>query len=341
MSSPVQAGVSPAKTMTDLIGGMCVSRCISVAAELAVADLLAEGPKEVAVLARSIGAHPDALHRILRTLAGAGVFAELPDGRFSNTPLSATLIDGAQGAVRHYARLFGGELHWRMWSGLDGSVRTGRPWAENTYPDKTPFQVLAEQPADQAVFNAAMAELSAADGPAIAHAYDFSQFGRIVDVGGGHGTLARLIAAKAPAAKVTVFDLPHVIEGATERLGDECSMRVDFQGGSFFDSIPRADLCVLKHILHDWNDEDARRILTNCRNALNHGGRVLVCEMVVGPGPDGLAALIMDIEMLVGAGGRERTLSEFADLFVEAGLRLERVIGTQGPIQLLEAARVN
>lgn len=343
MSVPIQAGNPPAKIMMQIISGKCVSRCVSLAAELAIADMLADGPKDVAALAKGTDTSPDALYRVLRTLAGVGVFSELPDRHFQNSPLSATLISDSRGSVRHYARWFGRELHWRIWSGLEFSVRTGKPWAEKDHPDKTPFQVLAEHPADQDVFNHAMAGLSDADGPAIVQAYDFSRFGKIIDVGGGHGTLAMLIAESAPHARVTAFDLPHVIEGATERLSEEGLFgRIDLKSGSFIEGVPEpADLCVLKHILHDWDDETARRILANCRDALSDSGRVLVCEMVIAPGPEGIPALVLDIEMLVGVGGRERTQAEFSELFAAAGLRLERIIGTQTPIHLLEAVRAD
>ena len=339
----LEAGIPPAKIMMQLISGKCLSRCVSLAAELAIADMLADGPKDVVALAKDTGTRPDPLYRILRMLTAVGVFDELPDRHFQNSPLSTMLLSGGEHSVRHYARWFGRELHWRMYSGLENSVRTGRPWAVNEYPDKTPFQVLAEHPADQEVFNQAMAELSEADGPAIAQAYDFGRFQTIMDVGGGHGTLARLVARKAPQAKVTVFDLPHVIERARDRLFDDgLSKRIYFKGGSFLEGVPGpADLCVLKHILHDWDDETALRILANCRDALSDMGRVLVCEMVIAPGPDGLAALALDIEMLVGAGGRERTEAEFLELFAAAGLRLEHVIRTSTPVKLLEAVRVS
>ena len=188
-----------------------------------------------------------------------------------------------------------------------------------------------------------MVEFSEADGPAIAQAYDFGRFQTIMDIGGGHGTLARLIAEKALRAKVMVFDLPHVIESARKRLSDEgLSNQIYLKGGSFLDGVPGpSDLCVLKHILHDWDDETARRILTNCRKSLSDMGRVLVCEMVIAPGPEGLTALALDIEMLVGAGGRERTEAEFSELFAAGGLRLEQVIRTPTPVRLLEAVRAN
>jgi 2-polyprenyl-3-methyl-5-hydroxy-6-metoxy-1,4-benzoquinol methylase len=343
MSAPEEAGFPPAKVLMQLISGKCLSRCVSLAAELAIADILTDGPKEVMALAKATGTRPDPLYRVLRTLSAVGVFDELPDRRFRNNRLSAKLISGVEYSVRQYARWSGRELHWRMYSGLETSVRTGQPWAVNEYPDKTPFQVLAEHSPDQEVFNQAMSELSAADGPAIAQAYDFGRFQRIMDIGGGDGTLARLIARKTPQAKVTVLDLPHVIEGAQERLSDDSlSKQIHFKGGSFLDIVPGpADLCVLKHILHDWNDETALRILANCRDALSDTGRVLVCEMVIAPGPEGLAALALDIEMLVGAGGQERTEAEFSELFDAAGLRLKQIICTPTPVRLLEGVRAN
>jgi hypothetical protein len=207
-----------------------------------------------------------------------------------------------------------------MYSSLEASVRTGRPWTVNKCPDQTPFQVLAEHPADQEVFDQAMAEFSAADVPAITQAYDFGRFQRITDVGGGHGTLARMIATKAPRAKVTVLDLPHVIESTGESVSDEgLFSQIHFKGGSFLDGVPGpVDLRVLKHILHVWDDATAVRVLVNCRDALSDKGRVLVCEMVIAPGPERLAALALDIEMLVGAGGRKRTEAEFSELFAAA-----------------------
>lgn len=229
-----------------------------------------------------------------------------------------------------------------MWTGLEYSVHTGKPSTFKDYPDKMPFEVLAENPVDQEVFNKAMTELSSAEGPAIVQAYDFSQFSRIIEVGGGHGALALLIVQKIPQTRVTVFDLPQVIEGTKERLSaGGPNGRIDLRSGSFFDSVPGpADLCVLKHVLHDWDDESARRILRNCRQALSQSGRVLVCEMLVTEGPEGIPALLLDIEMLVGPGGRERTQGEFSELFAAAGLRLNRIIPTQTPIRLLEGVPI-
>lgn len=329
----------PQAIMMQMINGKLVSRCVSLVAELAIADHLKDGPREAAALATATDTHPDALYRVLRMLAGLGVFAELPDRRFQNTPLSEVLRSDAPGSVRSYARWLGTDLHWQVVTDLDHSVRTGETAMAKRHPNTPPFEVLAQYPKAQETFNDAMTGLSLADGAAIIQAYDFSQVNRVVDVGGGHGTLAMMMARAAPGATVTVFDLPHVIEGAKKRFAEENpDGRLHAVAGSFLDEVPGpTDLCVLKHIIHDWDDESARRILNNCRAALDEGGRVVVCEMLITPGPESLPARILDIEMLAGPGGRERTEAEFADLFNRAGLTLRRVIETRTPIRLLEA----
>jgi SAM-dependent methyltransferase len=336
----MQVSIPPEQTMMLMIHGKCISRCVSIAAELAIADLLADGPKDIVILARATETNPDALHRVLRLLAAVGVFAELPDRTFNNNALSETLSTNSNRSLRHYARWFGRDLHWRIWSGLEYSVRTGKPWPTKDHPDKSPFEVLSENPVDQQVFNDAMAGLSAAEGTAIVKAYDFAPFERIVDVGGGHGTLATVIADKAVRASVAVFDLPHVVQDANERLsGAAASARIEYLTGSFFESLPGpTDLFILKHVLHDWDDDSSRKILTNCRDSLRLGGRVLICEMVIEPGPQGIPALLLDIEMLAGPGGRERTRSDFWRLLAESGMVLRRVIPTDSGISLLEAA---
>ena len=337
-----QADFTSQAAMMQMVNGKCVSRCVSLVAELGIADLLADGPRDVASIARATNSNPDALYRVLRMLAALGIFVELANEQFQNSNLSETLSSKSGASIRNYARWFGRELHWRFWTDLEYSVQTGSPSVFKNHPGKMPFELLADHPADQETFNEAMTELSAVHGAAIVQAYDFSQFGRIVEVGGGQGTLARLIAQRNPACKVTVLDLPHVIDGVANRPSDNGSMeRIDFKSGSFFEEVPGpADLCVLKHILHDWDDKSAHRILENCRQALSDRGRVLVCEMLVAEGPEGLPALILDIEMLVGAGGRERTEREFSELFAAVGLRLNRIIQTHTPIKLLEAVPI-
>jgi SAM-dependent methyltransferase len=333
-----QPNLPPQAAMMQLLNGMTISRCIGLAAELAIADQLVDEPRTAAALAAPASVDAGALHRVLRTLAGVGIFAELSDGRFANTPLSELMRSDAPGSVRNIARWITHPLHWRSVGDLDYSVRTGKPSVVKDHPGKMPFQILSEDKGAQAVFNDAMMGLSLADAAVITGAYDFSRFRKIVDVGGGYGSLATMIARAVPSASVVVYDLPHVVEGARRHLDGAGLQRIETVGGSFLQEVPGpADLCVLRYILHLGDDAGATRILENCRKALSPGGTVLVCEMMITPGPESMPARIMDIEMLIGPGGRERSESEFAGVFAAAGFALQRVIPTPMPIRLFEA----
>ncbi len=337
MTAPT--GPPPQAQMMQLISGKLVSRALGVVAELRIADHVAEGPRNCAELAATTDSNPDALFRVLRMLAGLDVFRLHPDRRVENTPLSDTLRSDTAGSVRDYARWLGTDFHYRAVSGLDYSVRTGQPSMAKDAPDGDVFTILASDGVAQSTFNDAMTGLSLADGEAIVGAYDFASYSRITDVAGGHGALAQRIATAAPEAQVTVFDLPHVVDGTARRLSSlPEGSRIGTIAGSFFEAVPGpTDLCVMKHIIHDWDDEKAATILRNCRRALAPGGCVVLCEMLVTDGPEGLPALILDIEMLLGPGGRERTREEYASLFAEAGLHLDRIIPTHGSVSLLEA----
>ncbi|HEU4640363.1 MAG TPA: methyltransferase [Candidatus Binatia bacterium] len=325
--------------MMEIINSKLLSRSVCLVAELAIADHLRNGTEDVASLASKTGTNVDALYRVMRLLAASGIFVERPQRRFENNPSSEILRSDASGSLRHYARWMGSDFHWKMVTGLDYSVKTGKPSLQKDEPQKDPFEILAEDRIAHQIFNDAMSGLSAADGIAIVQAYDFSQFGSVIDVGGGHGTLAVMIARAAPGVRVRVFDLPGVIDGTKKRIEEErLNGRIEAISGDFFEQVPGpADLCVLKHIIHDWDDDLSRRILTNCRNVLEEGGRILVCEMLITTGPEGIPAKVFDIEMLLGPGGRERTELEFEDLFASAGLKLNRVIATPTPLRLLEA----
>ncbi len=338
MTGPQPPSPPPPVAVMQMLNGMLVSRCVALVAELGIADQLREGPRSAAALATACGADPAALYRVLRTLAGVGVFAERAGGEFENTPLSDALRSDTPGSVRSLARWLGHPLHWRVVGDLDHSVRTGRPSVNKDQPDKPPFVVLSQDASAQFAFNEAMTGITMAAAAAILSAYDFSGFRRIVDVGGGHGSLSIMIAKAAPAASVVVYDLPHVVEGAKKNIADAgLEARMSTAGGTILERVPGpADLCLLKHILHLFDDSAAARILGNCRAALEPGGKILVSELLVSPGPEGMPARTMDLEMLLGTGGRERTEAEFAQVCAASGLRLVRVIETRSPLRLLE-----
>jgi hypothetical protein len=331
----------PDAALAQLIFGKCISMAISVAAKLRIADKLAAGPKSAADLARETGSHAPSLYRLLRALAGAGVFAEDADGRFRLTPMAEFLRTGVPGSLRGIADYCGSDWSWRAWGNLLDSVRTGETAFDRVFGEPC-FDYLAKHPEDSAVFNEGMTGFSSSVAPAVAEAYDFSKFGTVVDVGGGHGVLLSTILKAFPAIRGVVFDAPHVVEGAKEpiraaALADRCRA----EGGDFFRAVPAGgDAYLMKHIIHDWPDDKATTILRNCRKAVNPGGKLLLVEIVIKPGDEPDLGKLIDLEMLVIASGRERTEAEYARLFAGAGWKLTRVVPTKSPMQVIEAEPV-
>ncbi len=324
--------------LMQMINGKHVSRCVSLAADFGITNLLADGPVPIDELAERTGSHASALDRILRLLTRMGAYAEVQPGVYANTPLSELLGDDHPLSVRDYARWMGTGLHWDIVRDLGFSVETGQPSILKDADTDDLWQILATHPAEQQVFQDAMTGMSKADGQAIAKAYDWTPFGRIVDVGGGEGMLGCLIAERAPDTHVTVFDLPHVVEQTQQHVAEVGLPNLDAQAGSFFEAVPEgADLIVMKHIIHDWDDARATAILETCRASLNDGGKVVLCEMVLTDGPESIPAHVFDIEMLVGPGGRERSRDQFAALFERAGFRLTRILDTASPLKIVEA----
>ena len=207
---------------------------------------------------------------------------------------------------------------------------------------ENPFAYLQSHPDEAALFNQAMTEHSRQSAPAIAEAYDFGAFRKLVDIAGGHGLLLTTILSRYPRLRGLLFDLPEVIEGARKAIAqsDEAD-RCDTASGDFFQSVPAAGDCyMMKHIIHDWDDERAITILRNCRTASKPGGKLLLIEMVVPPGSDGALPKLLDLEMLLLPGGLERTEEQYARLFDSAGFRLTRIVPTKSPVSVIEAEAV-
>lgn len=331
------AGPPPEQLMMQLIFGKWAAMAVSVAAKLRVADRLAAGPRSVADLAAETGTHAPSLYRVLRALAGVGVFAEDADGRFRQTPASEYLRTGVPGSMRAVADYCGADWSWRPWGQLLESVRTGQTAFDTVFGEPV-FDYLAKHPAESAVFNEGMTGFSSLVGPAVAEAYDFSRFGTIVDVGGGHGQLLCAILQKYAGPRGVVFDSPHVVEGAPAvvrefGLADRCRA----EGGDFFRSVPAGgDAYLMKHIIHDWPDDKATTILRNCREAAKPGAKVLLVELVIPPGNEPSPGKLLDLEMLVIASGKERTEAEYAALLAGAGWKLTRVVPTKSPAFVVE-----
>jgi len=319
-----------------LLNGICVAGALAGLAQLAIPDLVEHGPKSADELAREVGADPRALYRLMRATASVGVLSEGPDGKFSETPMSAVLRSNANPRLRGFAIMHGTEWHARGWAKLDYCVKTGKQAIEEVYGVPI-FQFFEQRPEESQLFNQAMSDLSMLDSPAVAEAYSFSGIHSLVDVGGGHGLLLATILARNLHLKGTLYEVPHVVEGARNGPLKPVMDRCTLASGDMFSSVPAgADAYIMKHIIHDWPDDVCIKILKACRKAVNPGGKLLVVDNVILPGNDFASGKFLDIQMLIFPGGRERTEKEFRDLFAAAGWRLTRVIPTAVPESIVE-----
>lgn len=333
----------PSDTMSlmSLTAGKCVSRAIAVAAELGIADLLKDGAKSAATIARAANASEDGVYRLLRALASVGIFAETGERRFRLTPLGKLLRTDSPEALGGYTRFVGHESTWRPWGELGHSVRTGEPAFDHVFAMPI-FEYFAKMPEAAAIFDAAMTSISTFESKAVLAAYDFAGIGTLVDVAGGHGLLITSILKANRKMRGILFDLPHVTAGALELLhGRGIADRCQIVSGDFFASIPEgADAHIMKHIIHDWDDERAIQILKNCHRALRPGGKVLIVDAVIPPGNAAHFGKLLDLEMLVlTPRGRERTRAEFRDLLNRSGFRLRRVVPTETHLSVVEGVR--
>jgi hypothetical protein len=329
---------SPTAVMLRLMSGFRVTQLLALAANLGIADLLADGPQTAEELARATATQPDALYRALRTLAGLGVFAELDGQRFTLTPLAELLQTTRPDSLRAQV-IFFSEEQYRVWADLRYSVTTGAPAFDHVYGAPN-FDYLNTHPASSELFNQAMGVISRQVAAAVVEAYDFTQADKVVDVGGGHGILLATILRANPALRGALFDLPHVAAGAEPLLrAAGVADRCELVGGDFFTMTPpEGDLITMHHILHDWDDERCVMILRACAQALRPQAKILVIEAVIMPGANAMPSLFLDMSMMVMNGGRERTAAEFERLFTAAGLRLTRIIPLRTEASIIEGA---
>ena len=328
---------SPIAQLLTYIAGKTYTHLVSVAAKLGIADLLADGPKSVEQLSIATETHSPSLYRILRVLDRMGIFSEDSPEIFSLTEASEFLKTDSPFSVKDWAILNGSEWHSKSWMNLLYSVKTGKPSFGDIYGMKD-FEYFQRNQEDYEVLNNAMTFFSRGQARRIVNSYDFSKFRTIVDVGGGHGYLLTTILKSNPHLQGILFDLPEVVDGARktiekEKLDDRCKIIE----GDFFKSVPKgADVYVMKYIIHDWSDDNARKILQNCREVITSNGKILVVDKVISL-KSGLHDEIMgDIEMMILGEGRERTESEFRELFNSAGFKLTKIIPTQLPLYILE-----
>lgn len=317
-----------------LITGYWMSQAVYVAAKLELADHLATGPRSAAELATATSTHAPSLYRLLRALASVGVFREV-DGRFELTPAAGLLRRHTPESQWAMAMMMG-EEQYAAWGELLHSVQTGEGGFRKKHGEPL-FQYLSHEPEKAQLFDAAMTSIHGRETMPMLDAYDFGRFEHVVDLGGGNGTLLALLLERYPHVQGTIFDLPHVVERAKARMSDSpVRDRLSFQGGDFFQGIaPPADAYLLRHIIHDWNDEQCVTILRNCVAAIKPGGRVLVVESIIPPGNDFTFGKWLDLTMLVIPEGKERTADEYRTLFAAAGLQLVEIVPTASEVSIV------
>jgi hypothetical protein len=327
--------------MMEMVLAAWTAQAITAAANLGIADALANGPLSADQLATAVDADADALSRLLRALITRGIFRQRRDGRYELTPLAATLRSDADVSLNAWAQFMGSPQHREHWSHLPDAIRTGRA-AVPALRGKPFFEYVVDEPEFGELFNGAMTSVSELAIAGVIAGYDFSTYATIVDVGGGHGRLLAAILDAAPDSRGILFDLPHVVAGAPAVLSEHrVADRVRIVEGSFFDAVPGGgDAYVLKHIIHDWADDDAVRILRNVRNAAAPGTSVLLVEAVIPKHNREFPGKWVDLEMLLVAGARERTAAEYARLLSRAGFRMTRVVDTASPFSVVEATAI-
>ena len=325
-----------------IMSGFYVSQALYVIAKLGIADLVRDRPRSVEDLAAETGTHARSLYRVMRTLAAVDVFSEDEPGVFGLTESSATLLSGVPWSLRAFC-ISHGEEFYRAFGDLLYSVRTGRSAFEHIY-GMGHFDYLQKNPEAAELFNDAMAAITETECAATIEAYDFSGFGMIVDIGGGNGRLLSDILPANPATTAVLFDLPHSLQTAEQRLGDAGLLdRCRLVGGDFFESVPAGgDLYVLKHIVHDWDDERATAILRNVRTAITTDAKLVLIEHVIVPGNDPvhIPGKMIDLVMLAVHGGHERTEEEFRALLDGAGFDLTAAVPTSAGVSVIEAVPV-
>jgi hypothetical protein len=312
-------------------------RCLHAVAELGVADALGDSPRTAEELARDTGTHAGALARTLRVLASEGIF-EARDGAWGHSPASRLLRSDHPQSMRSFVRMIGFPVYWRGFEYFADALRTGESIQEKVVAGGF-WKYLVDNPEEARLFDEAMMGKAAGQIAGILKSYDFSAFGTIADIGGGRGHLLEAVLQAAPRARGVLFDQPHVT-AAAQTAGME-SDRLRVHPGNFFtDALPAADCYLIMQVIHDWNDQDAARILADIRRAATPGAKLLLIECIVPDDSTPSWTRLLDLQMLTLLSGKERTKKEYSEMLRTAGFRLDRVIDVGMSTAILESVAV-
>jgi hypothetical protein len=329
-----------AERLMQLAGGFMMTAALYTVTKLDIPGLLKDGARTVADLAMETGSNEDALYRVIRALVPAGVFEEVTPRTFSLSESSRALLPEIDGSIRDLVLWLGDEFHFKVWSHLPYSVATGKPAVDHVY-GKPAFEAINEHLDIAYDFNTAMTCISNRLAPAVLEAYDFSGINTLMDIAGGHGAVLCEVLKQYPGMKGTLLDMPSVVEEAKCLV---CSLKMDHRcipvAGDFFESIPAgADAYYMQHIIHDWDDENALKILKNVRHAMQGYAerKLIVVDCVLPEDSKPHFGKLVDLEMLLMPGGRERTEREWHELFAKAGFQITRIVPTRAADSVIEA----
>jgi hypothetical protein len=317
--------------------GYWISQAIYVAAKLGIADLLKDGPQSYVELAAATGADAASLFRLMRALASVGVFSHVGTDRFALSRLAENLQTDVRGSLRAIVITLG-EIHYQACGSLLRSVQTGSPAFSHVYGASL-FDYLRQNIDAADAFNQGMANVASILAYAVLMAYDFAGISSIVDIGGGQGALLETILQFNPDIGGTVFDTASTIQSAWRRCNNNAwGRRCSYVTGDFFTSVPPgADAYLLCGVIHDWDDSHAVAILRNCRKAMAKTSRVLLVDMIVPEAASASFSKLLDLNMLVMNGGRERTIAEVRALLNAADYKIARIVPTMAPQSVIEA----
>jgi hypothetical protein len=330
-------GASDTDRMMQMITGYWVTQIVHAAATYSLADHLTKGAATADDIAEAEGTDPSATFRLLRTCASLGIVTYDGESQFASTSLLDTLRKDNPKNIRGLAVSWPARAHWQPWGRFVDAVRSGQSQAVPALGMGL-FEYYSKNSAEATAFTEAMTNLTSTVAKEAAQVIDTSAVNIVADIGGAEGAMLHAFLRARPDLRGIVFDLPHAVtiaDAKAKELG--LQERITAVGGNFFESVPEADLYLLKHILHDWDDASCTCILKNCRHALRPGGRVAVIELLLGEtGEPGIAPLF-DVTMMVMSSGRERSVAEYRRLFEAAGLRATNVTPIKTPTAALVA----
>ena len=333
-----QPELPPHAQVIQMATGHWLSKIIYTAVKLDLADRLADGPKSAEDLAGAMGLHAPSLHRFMRTLAGFGILTTTERKQFGLTPLGESLKTGAPGSARSTILTFCGPTFVAGFDEIEHSLKTGQTGFEKAF-GKPIFDYFVDHPDEASMFSESMVGFHGGETPAVAAAYDFSQFETIIDVGGATGNMLSAILSRHAGPRGILYDMAHVVADAPAHLENSgVADRIAIESGSFFESVPEdGDAYILSHIIHDWNEDQCLTILGNVRRAMKPDGKLLIVEFVLPEDDTPHLGKLADMIMLVIPGGQERTPAQYDELLTKAGFRMTRVVPTESPVSIVEA----